>query len=88
MIKRNQNEMPLGDKKNPSRYADKQPALTDEDKMPFGKHKDKFMKDVPASYLAWLYNEGCNNEMVANYIWNSFDAINMELDDEHKILRK
>lgn len=32
------------------------PEYTDETQMPFGKHKDKKLKDVPASYL--IYIEG------------------------------
>lgn len=31
--------------------------LTDESKMPFGKHKGKSMEDVPASYLMWLRDQ-------------------------------
>lgn len=60
-------------------YQKKHPALTDTDLMPFGKFKGKPMQDVPASYLKWLYDEGCNNELVYNYIHNSMDAIQMEL---------
>lgn len=58
----------------------KYPALSDLDKMPFGKFKDKLMQDVPASYLMWLHEQNCNNELVANYIHNSMDAIKMELE--------
>lgn len=57
----------------------REPALTDLDPMPFGMHKGKPMQDVPPSYLAWLRDEGCSNEMVANYIHNSWDAIQMEI---------
>ena len=56
------------------------PALTDLDPMPFGKFKGKPMQDVPASYLVWLHGEGCKNIPVANYIFNSWDAIQMDLD--------
>ncbi len=59
----------------------KQPALTDTDKMPFGKHKGELMQDVPAHYFKWLRGEGCSNILVANYIENSWDAILMELND-------
>lgn len=31
--------------------------LTDQSPMPFGKHKDKPMEKVPASYLLWLWEE-------------------------------
>lgn len=55
------------------------PALTDTDLMPFGAHKGKPMQDVPPSYLSWLRDQGCSNELVANYIHNSWDAIQLEL---------
>lgn len=55
------------------------PALSDTDLMPFGKHKGTPMQDVPASYLQWLRDEGCSNLVVANYIHNSWDAIQLEL---------
>jgi uncharacterized protein (DUF3820 family) len=60
----------------------RQPALTDTDPMPFGKYKGTPMQDVPATYLRWLKNEGCTNVVVANYIHNSWDAIQMELGDD------
>jgi uncharacterized protein (DUF3820 family) len=31
--------------------------LTDDSKMPFGKHKDTLMKDVPRDYLEWLVTQ-------------------------------
>ena len=37
-------------------------ALTHEDPMPFGKHKGTPMKDVPASYLFYLWTNGISNE--------------------------
>lgn len=58
------------------------PALADLDPMPFGKFKGKPMQDVPATYLRWLKNEGCSNVLVANYIHNSWDAIQMELGED------
>lgn len=64
------------------------PALTDSDPMPFGKYKNKPMKDVPATYLAWLWNNGCDNELVSNYIYNNITAINMDLPPDKEILRK
>lgn len=32
--------------------------LKDDDMMPFGKHSDKQMIDVPASYLLYLWDDG------------------------------
>lgn len=66
-------------------YEKKHPALIDTDRMPFGKHKGIPMSDVPPSYLRWLFyniqENGItkNNELVYNYIWNSKDALEMEL---------
>ena len=37
-------------------------------KMPFGRYKDKQMKDVPSIYLLWLYDNGCENASVKQYI--------------------
>lgn len=58
------------------------PALTDTDLMPFGMHKGIPMQDVPPRYLAWLKEEGCRDVAVSNYIHNSWDAIQMELDSK------
>lgn len=66
-----------------------EPAFEDTDKMPWGKYKDECLQDVPASYLVWLWNEGTKDwkgskhdafkTRLANYIWNSRNAINQEL---------
>jgi hypothetical protein len=32
------------------------PELTDESIMPWGKYRGRKLKDVPASYLLWLYD--------------------------------
>ncbi len=67
--------------------AKREPALTDTDVMPFGKYRDKPMQDVPASYLWWLYEQGLENisdQKVANYIWNSLDAIKMEMKERER----
>jgi uncharacterized protein (DUF3820 family) len=57
------------------------PALTDEDPMPFGKYKGQRMADVPASYLAWLKDQGCSHPQLSAYIRNSWSAILSELPD-------
>ena len=56
-------------------------ALTDEDPMPFGKHKGQRMADVPASYLAWLKDSNCQHPAVSGYIKNSWSEILTELPD-------
>jgi len=57
------------------------PAFTDLDIMPFGKHKGQPMQDVPASYLVWLKEQGCQHEGVAGYIRESWSAIKSECPD-------
>ena len=61
----------------------KTPTLNDLDPMPFGKHKGKPMQDVPAKYLVWLKEVGCSDELVRNYIFNSWDAIQGELNQDN-----
>lgn len=53
--------------------------FTDNTLMPFGVHKGKAMINVPAKYLLWLYNEGCNHAQVKKYITDNLDAINKEV---------
>lgn len=56
-------------------------TLTDLSPMPFGKHKGQLMQDVPASYLFWLWTEGCNNPQVKQYIESNLPALKKELPD-------
>ena len=56
-------------------------AFTDQDIMPFGKHKGQTMESVPASYLAWLKDQGCDHPGVRGYIEESWTAILKELPD-------
>lgn len=57
-------------------------ALTDLSPMPFGKHRNTPMQDVPASYLHWLYTEGGhgNNKQskVGDYIRRNIEALKKE----------
>jgi uncharacterized protein (DUF3820 family) len=46
--------------------------------MPFGKYAGKPMIDVPAKYLLWLFNEGCNHDEVRKYIIDNLDALKKE----------
>lgn len=34
-----------------------EPAWTDQTVMPWGQHKQKKLKDIPASYMLWLYEQ-------------------------------
>lgn len=56
------------------------PALTDEDTMPFGKHKGELLSDVPASYLIWLSEQDWISDWprLKNYIWNCQTDIEQE----------
>jgi len=58
-------------------------ALKDSDPMPFGKHKGKEMRDVPASYLDWLRDQKWLDEWpsVAKYIEENELQINQELEE-------
>lgn len=54
--------------------------LTDQDIMPYGKHKGKEMANVPAAYLLWLYeNDKCTDE-VRVYISENIEVLKMEID--------
>ena len=62
--------------------------LTDQDKMPFGIHRDKKMEDVPARYLHWLWSKeegGLKDEVetspVADYIRRNLPALMKEYPD-------
>lgn len=57
--------------------------LDDLSPMPFGKHKDKPMQDVPVYYLHWLWNNGMKTEQspVANYIRKNIEALKKEKED-------
>lgn len=61
--------------------------LSDDDPMPFGAHKDKPMRDVPADYLDWLHGQPWLDKWirVKKYIENNRDAIDKELKDQGKI---
>jgi len=91
MLYRNQYSMKFADEVTSNKFPKRTPALTDDDPMPFGKYgpkgENRLMKDVPAAYLAYLWVEKCDNTLVYNYIWNSFDAINQDLPEDKKILR-
>jgi len=52
--------------------------LTDNSLMPFGRHRGKAMINVPAIYLLWLYNNGCDHAEVREYIMNNLEALNKE----------
>lgn len=57
-------------------------ALNDNSPMPFGKHKDTKMCNVPASYLLWLYENTNRKDLdreVAHYIEDNIDGLKQEV---------
>ena len=59
-------------------------ALTDTDRMPWGKYKGELMQDVAASYFHWLWTNGKKDDRqcpVANYIRASMSALQQEHPD-------
>lgn len=57
--------------------------LNDLSPMPFGKHRDTPMQDVPASYFHWLWHkDGFDKKSpVGRYINGNRQALEMENDD-------
>jgi len=61
-------------------------TLTDESPMPFGKHENTAMANVPAGYLLWLYNQnsgqkpfGGASRAVQTYTLENMDALRKEI---------
>lgn len=59
------------------------PALTDDSRFPFGTHKGKRMKEVPAAYLDWLEGQDWSKKWpdILAYIEENRSAINQELQE-------
>jgi hypothetical protein len=65
--------------------------LKDTDIMPFGKHKGAQLKDVPASYLLWLYEQMRRdnfNVKLAYYIDEHTKQLNQEAEEEDSDARR
>ena len=59
-------------------------ALTDSDRMPFGKYKNEKMANVPAEYLIWLHdNDKCSGD-VKDYIIENMDVLKEEINNKKK----
>ena len=43
--------------------------------MPFGKYKDRFMHEVPASYLLYLLDNGLKDGPIKDYIIENLDSL-------------
>lgn len=46
--------------------------------MPFGKYKGQALINVPAQYLLWLYNKGCDHIGIKKYITDNLEILNRE----------
>lgn len=46
--------------------------------MPFGKYMGKRMLEVPAYYLLWLFEQGCQHEGVKRYILDNLQVLKQE----------
>lgn len=53
-------------------------AFTDSTPMPFGKYRGTSMASVPAKYLLWLFDQGCDHAGVKQYINNNLDGLKKE----------
>ena len=49
--------------------------------MPFGKHKNKKMEDVPADYLLWAFNNAEIHGDLKKYIDANINGIKKEVED-------
>ena len=60
--------------------------LSDEDPMPFGKHKGVKLKEVPAGYLDWLSGQAFlyNWPRLEAYIEKSRKAIDQDLERKER----
>jgi uncharacterized protein (DUF3820 family) len=52
--------------------------LTDNSPMPFGKHKNSAMVNVPAGYLIWLYDNKKDGPMIRAYIEENLQGLRKE----------
>jgi uncharacterized protein (DUF3820 family) len=51
---------------------------TDATPMPFGKYQGKPLIAVPAHYLLWLYDKGCDHVQLKRYIIDNLAALKKE----------
>lgn len=59
-------------------------VLTDQSKMPFGKHKGKSLAEVPDDYLIYLYDSGLEPGDLRIYIEESVPAIANNINKKPK----
>lgn len=58
--------------------------FTDSTPMPFGKYVGKALVNVPAHYLLYLYNNGCDHKQLRQYIEENLDALNKETENNRR----
>ena len=46
--------------------------------MPIGKHLGKAMANIPAVYLLWLFNAGCDHAGIRQYIMDNMEGLKAE----------
>lgn len=52
--------------------------FNDSSLMPFGKHKGTRLANIPASYLLYLYNEGCSHRLLRKYLNENLEVLRVE----------
>ena len=60
--------------------------MNDNSLMPFGKHKNNQMKNVPATYLRFIYDNnmmGNPNNGLKEYIEDNLDVIDKEIKEQN-----
>lgn len=59
--------------------------ITDESPMPWGEHKGKKLKDVPASYLSWCYQQTWIKDWreLYTYLKSNEKALELETQEEN-----
>ncbi len=53
--------------------------------MPFGKHKNKTIDELPASYILWLSNEKFCPEVLLEYVENNIDELQARRFEEEEL---
>lgn len=61
--------------------------LEDKDKMPFGKHKDEKMGNVPPDYLIWIFENNKCTPAVAFYVSENMDTLRKQIANAKKGIR-
>lgn len=60
-------------------------GYTDKTLMPFGKHKGRYLEDVPADYLLYLYSKKpLSDESLERYIEDNLDVLKKQEREMNK----